>query len=56
MDLNRKLELATEIRLKNSNFTEKLTYVGSGTTCIVYQTESKDIVKEFAPCEYSARN
>lgn len=50
MELNRKLELATEIRLKNSNFTEKLTYVGSGTTCIVYQTESKDIVKEFAPC------
>ena len=46
---NSNREIATEITLTATGRTEKLTYIGAGTTCIVYQTESKDIVKEFAP-------
>lgn len=42
-------ELATEIKRHDNGQVEKLIYIGSGTTCNVYQTESKDIIKEFAP-------
>ncbi len=42
-------ELASEIRLDNTGRVERLTYIGSGTTCLVYQTDAKDIIKEFAP-------
>lgn len=41
-------EIATEIRLSDGR-KEKLTYIGSGTTCLVYRTDSDDIIKEFSP-------
>ncbi len=42
-------EIATEIKFNETARAEKLTYIGSGTTCLVYQTETKDIIKEFCP-------
>ena len=43
-------ELASEIRFVNTGRVERLTYIGSGTTCLVYKIEGKDIIiKEFAP-------
>lgn len=40
---------ASEIEIARTGQTKTLTYIGSGTTCNVYKTSSKDIVKEFAP-------
>lgn len=42
-------EIATEITFMDSNRTEKLTYVGSGTNANVYRIESGDLIKEFCP-------
>lgn len=42
-------ELATKIEFKDTHTTEGLTYIGSGTTCLVYRTDSGEIIKEFAP-------
>ena len=42
-------EIATEIKYNDSGRVERLTYIGAGTTCIVYKTDSEDIIKEFAP-------
>lgn len=47
--LNTDRELATEIKIISTGQVERLTYIGSGETCLVYQTDSKDIIKEFAP-------
>ena len=46
-DLER--EIATEIKYNDSGRVERLTYIGAGTTCLVYKTDSDDIIKEFAP-------
>ena len=40
---------ASEIEIAGTGQVHTLTYIGSGTTCNVYKTSAKDIVKEFAP-------
>lgn len=47
--LNPNREIATKIKFLDSNRVENLTYIGSGTTCIVYKTDSNDVIKEFYP-------
>ena len=47
-ETNAECYLATEIQLSRDGQTHTLTYIGSGTNCNVYQTNEKDIVKEFA--------
>ena len=44
-------EIATKITVFDNGIerTEQLTHIGSGTTALVYRTESGDIVKEFYP-------
>ena len=42
-------EIATEIKYNDSGRVERLSYIGAGTTCLVYKTDSDDIIKEFAP-------
>ena len=42
-------EIAEEITYLESNITEKLIYIGAGSNCQVYSTESGDIIKEFLP-------
>ena len=40
---------ASEIKEPYTNTTMTLSYIGSGTTCNVYRTSSKNVIKEFAP-------
>ena len=40
---------ASEIKEPYTNTITTLSYIGSGTTCNVYKTSSKNVVKEFAP-------
>jgi len=44
-------ELATEIKYNRNGieYKESLTYIGSGSSCIAYKTESKNVIKEFHP-------
>lgn len=42
-------EIATEFIYSETARKEKLIYIGAGTTCLVYKTETGDVIKEFCP-------
>ena len=44
-------EIAEEITYSSGDnkITEKLTYIGEGSNCVVYETERRNIIKEFYP-------
>ena len=44
-----KREPATKIRFNSTGRVERLTYIGEGASCLVYETERRDIIKEFCP-------